>query len=140
MARASRKTRQQRAEESGDPRGRRQAQDTPETLAAATEGISTAEEKLAKVASFPLLNPNPIVEADLEGNVLFVNPAAGRTFPKSDQPQRVAESLCRKVSEHLGCQLFFNYLVDEASGRLHLNACAGIPDDAVRQINGSTKV
>ena len=45
------------------------------------EDAKRAEEKLAKVASFPLLNPNPIVEADLEGNVSFVNPAARRTFP-----------------------------------------------------------
>lgn len=52
----------------------------------------------------------------------------------SDQPQRVVESLCRKVTEHLGCHVFFNYLLDEASGRLHLNACAGIPDDTARQI------
>ena len=40
-----------------------------------------AEERLAKVASFPMINPNPIVEADLEGNVSFVNPAARRIFP-----------------------------------------------------------
>ena len=52
----------------------------------------------------------------------------------SDQPQRVVESLCRKVTDHLGCHAFFNYLVDEASGRLHLNACAGIPDETARQI------
>ncbi len=175
-----------------------------------------AEERLAKVASFPMINPNPIVEADLEGNVSFVNPAARRIFPDitdlgplhpylanwsdvtaacgnqtldlparevsvgdrwyhqslayrgedrcvriygleiterkraeqrgrllsevssqllaSDQPQRLVESLCRKVTDHLGCQVFFNYLVDEASGRLHLNACAGIPDETVRHL------
>jgi len=52
----------------------------------------------------------------------------------SDQPQPVVESLCRKVTEHLGCHVFFNYLVDEASGRLHLNAHAGIPEDTARQI------
>jgi PAS domain S-box-containing protein len=52
----------------------------------------------------------------------------------SDQPQQVVDSLCRKVTEHLGCHAFFNYLVDEASGRLHLNACAGIPDESARQI------
>jgi len=52
----------------------------------------------------------------------------------SDQPQQVVESLCRKVTDHLGCQVFFNYLVDEASGRLRLNACAGIPDETARRI------
>lgn len=52
----------------------------------------------------------------------------------SDQPQQVVESLCRRVTDHLGCQVFFNYLVDEASGRLRLNACAGIPDETARRI------
>jgi GAF domain-containing protein len=52
----------------------------------------------------------------------------------SDQPQQVVESLCRKVTDHLDCHVFFNYLVDEASGRLRLNACAGIPDKTARQI------
>ena len=52
----------------------------------------------------------------------------------SDQPQRIVEVLCRRVMEHLGCQAFFNFLVDEPAGRLHLNACAGIPEEAARQI------
>ena len=36
--------------------------------------------------------------------------------------------------DHLGCQAFFNFLVDEQAGRLHLNACAGIPEETARQI------
>ena len=52
----------------------------------------------------------------------------------SDQPQQVVESLCRKVTGHLGCHVFFNYLVDQSSGRLRLNASAGIPDQTARQI------
>jgi PAS domain S-box-containing protein len=52
----------------------------------------------------------------------------------TDKPQWIAETLCRKVMEHLGCHTFFNYLFDERSGRLHLNASAGIPDETARQI------
>ena len=52
----------------------------------------------------------------------------------SDQPQQIVESLCRKAMQHLGCHTFINFLVDEESGRLHLNACAGIPEETVRQI------
>jgi PAS domain S-box-containing protein len=52
----------------------------------------------------------------------------------SDQPQQIVESLCRKVTDHLGCHVFFNYLVDEASGRLRLNAYAGVSDQTARQI------
>jgi PAS domain S-box-containing protein len=40
-----------------------------------------AEEALAKLASFPLLNPNPVIEADLNGNIGFMNPAAEKSFP-----------------------------------------------------------
>ena len=46
---------------------------------------------------------------------------------ESDRPQQVIESLCRKVMDHLDCHVFFNYLLDEESGRLHLNACGGVP-------------
>ena len=40
----------------------------------------------------------------------------------SDDPQRLVEDLCREVMELLDCQAFFNFLVDEDAGRLHLNA------------------
>jgi PAS domain S-box-containing protein len=52
----------------------------------------------------------------------------------TDKPQWIAETLCRKVMEHLGCHAFFNYLFDEKVGRLHLNACAGIPEETAREI------
>ncbi|MGA2265128.1 MAG: ATP-binding protein [Phycisphaerae bacterium] len=40
-----------------------------------------AEEEAGRLASFPMLNPQPIVEADLEGHVCFANAAAQRLFP-----------------------------------------------------------
>ena len=36
--------------------------------------------------------------------------------------------------QHLDCHVFFNFLVDELVGKLHLNACAGIPDEEARNI------
>ena len=51
----------------------------------------------------------------------------------TDVPQRIVEDLCRKMLGFLDCQAFFNYLVDERAGRLHLNACAGIPAEAARE-------
>ena len=52
----------------------------------------------------------------------------------SDKPRQLVEELCRKVMVFLDCQTFFNFLVDEFNGRLHLNACAGIPPETVREI------
>ncbi|MBD2164098.1 EAL domain-containing protein [Calothrix membranacea FACHB-236] len=44
------------------------------------EGAS--ETVLARLASFPELIPNPIIEMDIEGNVIYLNPAASLKFPK----------------------------------------------------------
>ncbi len=53
---------------------------------------------------------------------------------RAENPQAVVEDLCRALMAHLGCDCFFNYLVDPAASRLHLNACSGIPESAARQI------
>ena len=52
----------------------------------------------------------------------------------SDDPQAVVEDLCREVMRHLDCECFFNFLADAPSGRLRLNACAGIPEEEARKI------
>ncbi len=53
---------------------------------------------------------------------------------QSPDPQKLVNSLCREVMEHLGCQAFFNFLVVEEAGRLRLNAYAGIPEEEARKI------
>ena len=58
---------------------------------------------------------------------------AGRLL-RSEAPQAIVEDLCRGVMAHLDCQAFFNFLMDERKGRLHLNACAGIPPETARAI------
>jgi len=49
-------------------------------------------------------------------------------------PQEIVKKLCKKVMQHLGCDIFFNYLVDEGEGRLRLNAYTGIPAKAAKKI------
>ncbi|KAF3885817.1 MULTISPECIES: EAL domain-containing protein [Nostocales] len=39
------------------------------------------EVALARLASFPELNPNPIIETDLQGKITYLNPAAASKFP-----------------------------------------------------------
>ncbi|MFA7403246.1 MAG: PAS domain S-box protein [Pelobacteraceae bacterium] len=52
----------------------------------------------------------------------------------SDSPEEIIESICTRAMSVLGCHVFFNFLVDEDLGRLHLNACAGIPEEEQRKI------
>lgn len=52
----------------------------------------------------------------------------------TNRPQDAVEAICRRVMDYLECDVFFNYLVEEHPGRLHLNACAGVSDDVARQI------
>ncbi len=49
-------------------------------------------------------------------------------------PQKLIDSLCRQVMEHLGCHAFFNFLVVKEVGRLRLNAYAGIPEEEAHKI------
>ncbi len=41
-----------------------------------------AEERMGWLASFPESNPSPIIEADREGNVTYMNPVAKKRFPE----------------------------------------------------------
>jgi PAS domain S-box-containing protein len=52
----------------------------------------------------------------------------------SENPQAIVEELCRQVMQHLDCHVFFNFMVDDMMGKLHLNACAGIPEEEARKI------
>ncbi|MDD1760248.1 MAG: ATP-binding protein, partial [Methanothrix sp.] len=52
----------------------------------------------------------------------------------SDSPQTIVAELCLRVMEFLDCQAFFNYLMVEEKGCLHLNAYAGIPSEKASEI------
>ena len=43
--------------------------------------ITEAEAEMKRLASFPRLNPNPIAEVDLMGQIHYLNPAAERLLP-----------------------------------------------------------
>lgn len=53
---------------------------------------------------------------------------------ESDNPHELIEELCHRIMKFLDCDAFFNYLIDDTSGRLHLNAYAGIPLELARTI------
>lgn len=53
---------------------------------------------------------------------------------ESDHPQDVVENLCVRVMNFLKCDVFFNYLADEEKTKLYLNACSGIPEDKIKEM------
>ena len=45
------------------------------------EALKESEAELAHLASFPELNPSPIIELDMAGKISYMNPAAKALFP-----------------------------------------------------------
>lgn len=43
------------------------------------------EAELKHVASFPILNPNPVFEINSKGRIIYINPAAQRLFPDLEE-------------------------------------------------------
>jgi signal transduction histidine kinase/DNA-binding response OmpR family regulator/HPt (histidine-containing phosphotransfer) domain-containing protein/PAS domain-containing protein len=50
-----------------------------------TRQLQRANQELARLASFPELNPGPIIEVDLAGQVHYLNPAGAELFPDCRQ-------------------------------------------------------
>jgi PAS domain S-box-containing protein len=49
-----------------------------------TERIK-AEKEINRLATFPLLNPNPIMETDFKGKITYANPATATLFPEMEK-------------------------------------------------------
>lgn len=71
--------------------------------------------------------------SQIEARFRLLARTAERLLASAD-PHGLVESLCREVMEHLDCQVFFNYMIDEPSGRLRLNACAGVSEEQARRM------
>ncbi len=52
----------------------------------------------------------------------------------SERPQQIVEEICRRVMAFLDCHAFFNYLLENNSESLRLNAYAGIPEEEALKI------
>ncbi len=59
---------------------------------------------------------------------------AARLLLTSVAPERVVQTICERVMEHLDCQAFFNFLIEEGTERMHLNAHAGISEEMARRV------
>ena len=67
-------------------------------------------DEVTRLASFPLLNPNPVLEVELDGRTRFINPAARAMFPdlERDGPRHpcladwpAVVDVCRTSVQHL---------------------------------------
>jgi serine phosphatase RsbU (regulator of sigma subunit)/PAS domain-containing protein len=62
--------------------------------------VNLSEGDLARLASFPEQNPNPVIELSLDGKVTYCNPAAKKSFP--DLPAKnISHELFRVLREKL---------------------------------------
>ena len=52
----------------------------------------------------------------------------------SQQPEKIIRVIADKVMRYLDCDAFFNFIIDEAKGKLRLNAYAGIPSETAKTI------
>ena len=77
-----------------------------------------------------------LTEESLQWNVRrneLLSDTAGRLLA-GDEPQNTISYLCLKVIEFLDCHVFFNFLADDKTGRLHLNSWSGIPEEEASRI------
>jgi formate hydrogenlyase transcriptional activator len=86
-----------------------------------------AEEKVEHLASFPELNPNPVIETDLKGRVLYSNAATIRLLKELNLPEDVSPFLphdMKEMIQKLGQEndgLYLSYEV-EISGRVFMES------------------
>jgi PAS domain S-box-containing protein len=52
----------------------------------------------------------------------------------SENPESIVQIVANKAMAHLGCDCFFNYILDEKVGKLKLNAYAGISAEVANNI------
>ena len=53
---------------------------------------------------------------------------SARLLLSGEEPEQIVRAICERVMRNLDCDVFFNYLIGEGTGRMHLNAYAGIPE------------
>ena len=95
-----------------------------------------AEEKVAHVASFPELNPNPVIEVDYAGNVTYSNPSADRIYPDL-RASGDHHALLRDITFGRGAGPGAGSLLVrdvEVNGRFYLESIIDMPERKVRRI------
>lgn len=86
--------------------------------------------------TFSDITERKLAEAALNSNnrKMEILAEAARLLLTSESPQRIVQTICRMVMDYLDCHVFFNYLVEEGTERMRLNAYAGIPEATAAEI------
>ncbi len=69
----------------------------------------------------------------LNQRLLIISDTSRRLLEGGNQ-QEMTRDLCNQVMKFLNCHVFFNFLMDEATGRLHLNSYTGVPASTAKKI------
>ncbi len=101
-------------------------------------GLPLAAERKSTCTSSvtPALDERRLIEEALrrsESREELLADVAGSLLASID-PQPIIDDLANKTMRFLDCEVFFNYLLDEKSDRLRLNAYAGVPKEEADRI------
>ncbi|MGE5456722.1 MAG: PAS domain S-box protein, partial [Methanococcaceae archaeon] len=77
-------------------------------------------------------NAEEVIQWNQQRNELLINVTS--RLLTSEDPQAIIDDLCQETMKFIGCDVFFNYLVDNEKGCLHLNAYGGIPKEEAQKI------
>ena len=79
-------------------------EDRTKSLQRLMEAQEIKNRELTRLASFPEMNPNPVIEFDIHQQVTYINPAGKKIFPDL-QEKRLDHPLMEQVIDALECVL-----------------------------------
>jgi PAS domain S-box-containing protein len=127
------KTRLQKAEDALDTARKDNINELKESRLAALNLMEDAQVSRQQAESLNIELQKEIQEHKLTEEALVWNSRRNELLSEtasellqSEAPKDIIDQLCRQVMDFLDCHVFFNYLVEQQEGRLHLHACTGI--------------
>ncbi|MFA4876435.1 MAG: PAS domain S-box protein [Methanoregula sp.] len=79
-------------------------------------------------------------ELSLEREIEKINilAMASQQLLVSSPTEQIVTAICTRLMQFLGCDIFFNYIIDDAKDTMHLNAYAGVSAETARTLSPLT--